>query len=105
MISLTNTDSPTEKFELADVPAMIGRHRSAEVVVEDPLVGEFQCMLYQLGDTVRMFDLGGSTGTLVNGVRVKRGELLPGDTITIGKIAFRVQYDRRAASDSSLSQH
>ena len=51
MISLTNSDSPTTKINLDDMPALIGRSAAAEVVVEDPQVADFQCTLYQLGNT------------------------------------------------------
>jgi adenylate cyclase len=41
------------------------------------------------GVTVR--DVGSSNGTFVNGVKVDEGFAVPGDTVTFGKVAFRLE--------------
>jgi pSer/pThr/pTyr-binding forkhead associated (FHA) protein len=48
------------------------------------------CILVKTDGLVYMRDLGSTNGTRVNGQRVLRGALLPGDQISFSGSAFRV---------------
>ncbi len=85
---------PTERRIVLDkLPAMIGRHVSSDIPLDDSWVGGFQCLLDQERGKLRVLDLGTRTGTFVNGVRIKRAELRHGDTLTVGRTTFVVQYE------------
>jgi pSer/pThr/pTyr-binding forkhead associated (FHA) protein len=93
-IVLVCAGQPQRKIVVEELPAMIGRDTSAEVCVEDDSwIGHFQCILDQERGKVRVLDLGTRTGTFINGTRVKRAVLLPGDTLTVGRTDFVVHYE------------
>jgi len=92
-IMLVHIGPPERRIVLSALPAMIGRDASAEVWLEDSWVGQFQCILDEEGGRLRVLDLGARTGTFVNGERVKRAVLLPGDTLTVGRTDFFVNYE------------
>jgi pSer/pThr/pTyr-binding forkhead associated (FHA) protein len=71
---------------------MIGRDAAAEVRLEDSWVGHYQCIIDEEEGRLRVLDLGSRNGTFVNGVRIRRTELRPGDTLTVGRTDFVVQY-------------
>jgi pSer/pThr/pTyr-binding forkhead associated (FHA) protein len=85
------------EIAIKEFPAMIGRDPSAEInIKDDSWVGHFQCILDKEGDHVRVLDLGTRVGTFVNGRRVQRAVLMPGDTLTVGKTDFTVLYQCHA---------
>ena len=92
-VSLVSAGPPERRIALDALPAMIGRHASAEIALEDSWVGSFQCLLDQDHGKLRVLDLGTRTGTFVNGVRIKRAELRHGDTLTVGRTTFVVHYE------------
>src|SRR4051812_34628339 len=88
---LTSTDG-THSFELRDGAALVvGRAPTCDIPVIDPTISrrhaEIECR--DGGVTVR--DLGSSNGTFLNGARVESGAVNPGDTVTFGKVGFRLQ--------------
>ena len=92
-VSLVSAGPPERRIVLDRLPAMLGRHASADVRLDDSWVGSFQCLLDQERGKLRVLDLGTRTGTFVNGVRIKRAELRHGDTLTVGRTTFVVHYE------------
>lgn len=91
-VELTNTDDPQHKIVLNRLPAMLGQDEHAEVRLEDSWVGRYQCVIDREGDRLIILDLGSKTGTYIDGMRVRRAHLMPGDTLTIGRTNFLVDY-------------
>jgi pSer/pThr/pTyr-binding forkhead associated (FHA) protein len=89
---------------LSDLPAMIGRSQTADVVLDDSGVGEFQSMIALDEGTLRVADLTGGGGTFVNGIRVRTSCLKPGDRLTVGKSDFEVQYKCSKENKPEISQ-
>jgi pSer/pThr/pTyr-binding forkhead associated (FHA) protein len=92
-VILLSAGPPPCRIVVDRLPAMLGRDETAEICLADSWVGHFQCILDQEAGKLRVLDLGSRTGTFVNGVRVKATELMPGDTLTVGRTDFVVQYD------------
>ena len=69
----------------------VGRTARADFSVDAALVSRLHCKLLVTGtgDLV-VEDLRSTNGTLVNGRRVERETLKSGDTVTIGRMEFRV---------------
>jgi hypothetical protein len=63
---------------------LVGRSRECEVVLSDPNVSRRHAELRQNGGTWEIADLGSTNGVKVNGRRVDRAKLEPGDRITLG---------------------
>ena len=95
-VSLVSAGPPSRRIVIDKLPALVGRHASAEVRLDDSWVGGFQCLLDQDRGKLRVLDLGTRTGTFVNGIRIKRAELRPGDVLTVGRTNFVVHCEDAA---------
>ncbi len=62
----------------------IGRSRQADFTLADEGVSRMHCGVSPSGSTYVLTDLGSTHGTTVNGKRVERAELKPGDRIQLG---------------------
>ncbi len=70
---------------------VVGRGLGADIPLGDPTISRRHASLERAGEQVTVRDLGSSNGTFVNGQRVEAGVLAPGDTVTFGKVSFRVE--------------
>jgi pSer/pThr/pTyr-binding forkhead associated (FHA) protein len=69
----------------------VGRTARADFIVDAALISRLHCRL--TADTSHQLlveDLSSTNGTLVNGKRVDRSVLKPGDVVTIGRVEFAV---------------
>ena len=64
----------------------IGRAPRADFMVEAPLVSRLHCRLTAGASDLEMVDLESTNGTFVNGSRVARAVLKPGDRLGVGKV-------------------
>ena len=78
---------------LNDLPAMIGRHRTADVCLDDADMGEFQCIIERDDGRLSVRHIAGGLGTFVNDRRITRETLMPGDRLRVGSSNFTVQYE------------
>jgi FHA domain len=69
---------------------LIGRHPACDVVVVDPSVSRRHAQLTFRDGIWVLQDLASTNGTTVNGERVGRTTLHPGDTISLGSQAIQV---------------
>jgi adenylate cyclase len=87
---LTSTDG-THTFELNEgVTLVVGRAPTSDVPVIDPTISRRHAEVDYRDGTIVVRDLGSSNGTFVNGTRVEETAVTAGDTITFGKVGFRV---------------
>jgi pSer/pThr/pTyr-binding forkhead associated (FHA) protein len=78
-------DGTPQQLEL-----LVGRARSCDVVLEDRSVSRCHARLVFRDPTWVICDLDSTNGTLVNGVRVGRCQLRPGDRVLIGDQAVEI---------------
>jgi len=73
--------------------AVVGRSRDCDLVLDDPNVSRHHAELRHEGDGWTVADMGSTNGIKVNGRRVERAELSPGDRVTFGLIdlSFEVE--------------
>ena len=65
----------------------LGRATGADFSLDAALVSRVHCRLVSLpGDGLEVRDLESTNGTFVNGKRVERARLAPGDRIQIGRV-------------------
>ena len=69
---------------------LIGREEDCQLRPNSELVSRHHCVFTNDDFTVRLRDLGSTNGTKVNGQRLTRGALLPGDELAFGSQKFRV---------------
>jgi FHA domain len=69
---------------------LVGRHSACDVVLLNPSVSRQHArLIFRAGGWV-VQDLGSTNGTFLNGIRVGRAELRPGDRLLVGCESLRV---------------
>ncbi|MBI3568041.1 MAG: GAF domain-containing protein, partial [Gemmatimonadetes bacterium] len=79
---------------------VVGRAVSSDCPVVDPTVSRKHADLVVQNGGIQVKDAGSSNGTFVNGVKVDSYFVVPGDTLTFGKVAFKVESTAPARADS-----
>ena len=71
---------------------VVGRKRGVcDLIIERENVSKLHCLLVKTDGLLFVRDLGSTNGTTVNGQRITRGALLPGDTLSFAGTEFRVR--------------
>lgn len=78
-------------FDLSDQPLTIGRAADNHIAIASPRASRHHAHIRREGAGFVLYDLGSANGTLVNGQRVQRAVLQPGDLIDIGDEVFRFE--------------
>jgi len=63
----------------------VGRHPDSDIFLDDITVSRHHCRFINDGRMFEVEDSGSTNGTYVNGERVDRGALQPGDEVLVGK--------------------
>ena len=82
---------------------MIGRHPECDVLLDSLRVSRRHCVLSADGEAVVVRDLGSTNGTWVNGRRVQRERLKPGDKVSIAHIRYRLEATSACHASASKS--
>jgi len=82
-------DGPDITLDRAMV--LVGRHPQCDARLDSPRVSRRHCILTEDGGEVVVRDLGSTNGIRINGQRVERGRLRPGDEISIAHIRYRLE--------------
>lgn len=68
----------------------IGRSTGAELILDAALVSRLHCRLEAHEETLEVIDLESTNGVFVNGARVPRANLIPGDRLKVGRVELEV---------------
>src|SRR5262245_4044582 len=77
---------------------MLGRGSQSAYQVTDPTVSRSHCQLLCEGEQVTAICKGGSAGTLVNGKKITKQTLKPGDVLQVGATQLRFQLEDAAGA-------
>lgn len=104
ILESTDAEPPLLFRILPNTLKTLGRAPRADFVVDAALVSRLHCRL-ALDDRDRLAieDLGSTNGTWVNGQKIRRTPLMPGDRIRIGRVEFNVRLHQPAKE--SAPQH
>lgn len=85
---------------------VVGRRESADIVLRFPNVSSSHCQLSIVDGYWHVKDLGSSNGTKVNGIRVSEHRVDPGDTLSVAKHDYEVNYEpvRLGATGSPIDR-
>jgi len=75
------------------LPAVIGRHKDADLTIEHPTISRRHCELFEKDGALVVRDFGSLNGTLVDDERVKIELIKPGGVLTVGPLSFRAEYE------------
>jgi transcriptional regulator with GAF, ATPase, and Fis domain len=84
------------ELELDRPVVSVGRAIDNDIRLSNSLVSRRHCRLEIDSEGVWVIDLGSANGTLLNGERIKRSLLAPGDRLKVGKATLEIE---RAASE------
>lgn len=68
----------------------VGRAINADLILDAALVSRIHCRLEAHDETLEVVDLESTNGTFVNGARVSRAHLIPGDRLKVGRVELEV---------------
>lgn len=87
-------------FPLRHGTNLVGRDRSADVRLSDPLVSKRHAKV-NISDMVQVIDDGSANGIVISGQTVDRAVLKPGDVATIGDTTFSVTLHTSSAASTA----
>ena len=70
---------------------VVGRGIATDIAIYDPTISRRHAELTARNDVVEIRDLGSSNGTCINGSRVSTGRLLANDSVTFGKVTYKIK--------------
>ncbi|MBI5512049.1 MAG: AgmX/PglI C-terminal domain-containing protein [Deltaproteobacteria bacterium] len=79
----------------------IGRLPSAQLKIDDPKVARIHAVLEFTGAEVSLIDMGSAIGTVVNGAKIHKVKLNPGDQVMIGDIQLVINIGGAPAAQYS----
>jgi hypothetical protein len=79
------------RIPVADRPVVIGRLSSCDISLGDPQVSRRHAEVRRDAEGFRVFDLGSTNGTAVNGAPVRERRLSDGDELRIGSATIRFE--------------
>ena len=82
----------------------VGRRESCDVCLRFPNVSGLHCQLTFQDGYWYISDLNSTNGVKVNGVRVQKKMLRPGDELTIAKRRYTIQYTAPVAGQRALEE-
>lgn len=90
-MKLTRTDAAgaDQALEADGDSVIVGRKPARGLTVEHPTVSREHARLFRRDGSWHVADLNSSNGTFVNGQKVSRSELRPGDLLKLGSVEFR----------------
>ena|SRR6478672_6865902 len=68
----------------------VGRGAIADLILDAALVSRIHCRLEANDETLEVVDLESTNGVYVNGERVSRAHLIPGDRLKVGRVELDV---------------
>lgn len=84
---------------------IVGRKKGlCDLVLESSSISKVHCAVAKTDGLLFIRDLGSTNGTKVNGQRVSRGALLPGDEVAFANVKFRIHLGPGEATDPERTE-
>ena len=104
MLTLANISGDTWSEDIADRRKVLGRAENAEIRLDHASVSRQHCSFWQEGDLCWIEDCGSTNGTYVNGIKIQKEKLNPGDTIIVGRFELIVEEKYRMQATLNLPE-
>lgn len=101
LISLEDGTKVTLKRDVT----LVGREPGlCDLLIDRNSVSKIHCLIVKTDGLLFIRDLGSTNGTKVNGQRITRGALLPGDELAFSSVKFRVYLGPDAPNQSERDE-
>lgn len=84
-------------FPITGAFTLIGRKNDNHLIIDNPTISRNHAQIRNINGSFVIFDLNSTSGTFVNGVRIKQSMLRPGDVISIAN--YPLVYGEEGNSD------
>jgi len=86
LVELRSDSSKTKSHKIKGTRAVIGRSTAATIALDDPFVSRSHAKIKVSSKNIPfVVDLGSNKGTKLNGSKITKAPLKPGDIIKVGK--------------------
>lgn len=95
MLTLADISGDTWSEDITSSPKVLGRSESADIRLDHASVSRHHCRFWSDEAGCFVEDAGSTNGTYVNGLKVQREKIAPGDTIVVGRFELVVEDKQR----------
>lgn len=88
-----------------DMTVVGRRPEVCDLVIPSDSISKIHCVISKTDGLLFVRDLGSTNGTRVNGQRVTRGALLPGDELSIASVKFKVHLGPDEEEEDAVVGH
>jgi pSer/pThr/pTyr-binding forkhead associated (FHA) protein len=101
-LDLYGETAPYDVYLVEKTQTFIGRDPAkCQIVLNDPEVSSQHAVIKKNNVELTIEDLGSSNGTILNGNRIKKSNLIAGDEFVIGGVTFTVRYQSEFLNEES----
>jgi pSer/pThr/pTyr-binding forkhead associated (FHA) protein len=91
-----------QEFEISKSEITVGRGQTNDIVIQDSKISRAHARFeFSTGGEVTVIDTGSTNGVRVNGVKVEKAVIKPGDVIQLGE--SQIQYEKASEEDDGLT--
>ena len=91
-----------QEFEVSKSEISVGRGQTNDIVIMDSKMSRLHARFeFTAGGDVAVIDAGSTNGVRVNGVKVERMEIKPGDIVQMGE--SQIRYERSSEEDEGMT--
>ncbi len=91
-LTLFGEHAPYDRYQLTEAETFVGRDsKKCQIILNDPEVSTVHAVIRKNGGEIILEDLNSSNGTILNGERINRSQLSPGDEFVIGGTSFTLE--------------
>ena len=102
MLTLADISGDTWSEDILEQRKILGRSETAEIRLDHASVSRQHCCFWFENDKCWIQDCGSTNGTYVNGIKVAKEKISPGDTIVVGRFELVVEDKDRVQATLDL---
>src|SRR5262245_58725873 len=102
MLTLADISGDTWSEDIVEQRKVLGRSETAEIRLDHASVSRQHCCFWSESDTCYVQDCGSTNGTYVNGLKIAKEKISPGDTIVVGRFELVVEDKDRVQATLDL---
>jgi pSer/pThr/pTyr-binding forkhead associated (FHA) protein len=103
-LAMQTVDGGERCFPISQSRLVLGRDSRCDLRIAVPSVSEHHCEIIQEDEALFISDLGSTTGTFHNGIRILKAELAPHDQVTVGPVTFVIRPEWPAESPTAVAE-